>query len=89
LQQATTTSTGAYVHYDYGPDYTSSFASVNSVAANYWESDSYTNRFFDGLGRVFAVASNHPGSTGGNRGQYTRYDQMGGKVLSMPRSLVE
>ena len=80
LKQATTTNTGAYVHYDYGPDYTSSFASVNSVAANYWESDSYTNRFFDGLGRVFAVASNHPGSTGGNKGQYTRYDQMGRAV---------
>jgi len=80
LKQATTTNTGAYVHYDYGPDYTSSFASVNNVAANYWESDTYTNRFFDGLGRVFAVASNHPGSTGGNKGQYTRYDQMGRAV---------
>jgi len=29
---------------------------------------------------VFAVASNHPGSTGGNRGQYIRYDQMGRAV---------
>src|SRR5258706_6543245 len=27
LKQATTANTGAYVHYDYGPDYTSSFAS--------------------------------------------------------------
>jgi hypothetical protein len=77
LKQATTVNTSAYVHYDYGPDYTSSFASVNSVAAHYWESDSYTNRFFDGLGRVFAVSSNHPNSIGGNKAQYTRYDQMG------------
>src|SRR6266576_2741323 len=80
LKQATTTNTGAYVHYDYGPDYTSSFASVNTVAANYWQSDSYTNQVFDGVGRVCAVASNHPGSSGGNKGQYTRYDQMGRAV---------
>src|SRR5687767_6255627 len=80
LKRVTTVNTGAYVHYDYGPNYTSSFASVNTVAANYWESDSYTNRFFDGLERVFAVASNHPSSTGGNKGQYTRYDQMGRPV---------
>ncbi len=80
LKRVTTVNTGAYVHYDYGPNYTSSFASVNAVAPDYWESDSYTNRFFDGLGRVFAVASNHPNSTGGNKGQYTRYDQMGRAV---------
>ena len=30
LKQATTVNTGAYVHYEYGPYYTSSFASVNS-----------------------------------------------------------
>jgi hypothetical protein len=77
LKRTTTVNTGAYVHYNYGPYYTSSFASVNSVAANYWQSDLYTNRFFDGLGRVFAVASNHPNSIGGNKAQYTRYDQMG------------
>jgi YD repeat-containing protein len=80
LKHVTTVNTGAYVHYEYGPDYTSSFASVNSVAANYWESDSYTNQFVDGLGRVFALASNHPNSTGQNKGQYTRYDQMGRAV---------
>jgi len=77
VKQVTTVNTGAYVHYDYGLDYTSSFASVNSVAANYWESDSYTNRFFDGLGRVFAAASNHPGSAGGYKAQWIEYDVMG------------
>ena len=77
LKQVTTVNTGAYVHYDYGAFWTSSFASVNSVAANYWESDSYTNQFFDGLGRAFAVSSNHPGSQGGNKGQLTIYDTMG------------
>lgn len=90
LKQVTTTNSesGAYVHYDYGPDYTSSFASVNSVAANYWESDSYTNRFFDGLGRVFAVASNHPNSQGGNKAQWTEYDVMGrAKRVSNPTEI--
>src|SRR5438067_2641412 len=80
LKQATTTNTGAYVHYDYGPDYTSSFASVNNVAGNYWDSDTYTNHFFDGLGRVFAVSSNHPGSTGGNRAQFVIDDNLGRAV---------
>lgn len=80
VKRVTTVNTGAYVHYDYGPNHTSSFASVNSVAPNYWDSDTFTNQFFDGLGRVFAVASNHPGSLGGNKGQYTRYDMMGRAV---------
>src|SRR5205823_3727584 len=59
---------------------TSSVASVYNVAGNNLQSDSYTNLIFYGLGRVFTVSSNHPGSTGGNKGQYTRYDVMGRAV---------
>src|SRR5438067_3147853 len=88
LKRATTVNTGAYVHYDYGPYFTSSFASINNVAGNYWDSDTYTNQFFDGLGRVFAVSSNHPGSTGGNKAQWTEYDVMGrAKRVSNPTEI--
>ncbi|HWP53196.1 MAG TPA: hypothetical protein VN476_03635, partial [Pyrinomonadaceae bacterium] len=80
LKRVTTVNSGAYVHYTYGPNHVSSFSSVNNVAQNYWDSDTYMNRYFDGLGRVFAVASNHPGSLGGIKAQYTRYDVMGRAV---------
>ncbi|MGH3850397.1 MAG: hypothetical protein ACRDRT_11955, partial [Pseudonocardiaceae bacterium] len=80
LKRVTTVNTGAYVHYTYGPNHVSSFSSINNVAQNYWDSDTYTNQYFDGLGRVFAVASNHPDSIGGVKAQYTRYDRMGRAV---------
>jgi YD repeat-containing protein len=77
VQRVTTTNTGAYTHYVYGPNYTQSFSSVNAVATNYWESDLYSIQYFDGLGRIHAAASNHPGSQGGYKAQWTESDVMG------------
>jgi YD repeat-containing protein len=72
LQQATTANTGAYQRYEYGPNYVQQFSSVNSVA-----DDSYAIQFFDGAGRTFLTSSNHPGSVGLYRAQWTQYDLMG------------
>jgi YD repeat-containing protein len=81
LQRTTTSNTGAYTHYVYGPFWVQSFASVNNVAQNYLDSDLYSIQVLDGVGRVFGTASNHPGSVGGYRLAVTIYDGMGRGVL--------
>jgi YD repeat-containing protein len=75
VQQVTTTNTGAYQRYVYGPNYVQSFSSVNNVA-----DDAYAIQVFDGAGRVIGAASNHPGSAGGYRLLNTIYDLMGRAV---------
>ena len=77
LLRVTTANTGAYTHYYYGPNYLQSYSSVNTVAANYWESDQYEVKVFDGLGRVFESATYHPGSNGGYKAISVAYDGMG------------
>jgi YD repeat-containing protein len=77
LLRVTTVNTGAYTHYYYGPNYLQSYSSVNTVAANYWQSDQYEVKVFDGAGRVFEAASYHPGSQGGYLAVWTQFDQMG------------
>jgi len=77
LLRVTTTNTGAYTHYYYGPNYVQTYSSVNTVATNYWESDLYTVKVFDGLGRVLEAANYHPGSTGGYSAVSSVYDAMG------------
>jgi YD repeat-containing protein len=72
IQQVTTLNTGAYSRYVYGPNYTQTFASVNNIA-----DDAYSIKVFDGAGRVFAAATNHPGSTGGYSAVLSIYDAMG------------
>ena len=72
IQQVTTATTGAYTRYVYGPNYTQTFASVNNIA-----DDAYSIQVFDGAGRVFAAATNHPGSAGGYSAVYSIYDVMG------------
>jgi YD repeat-containing protein len=72
IQQVTTANTGAYTRYVYGPNYTQTFASVNNIA-----DDAYSIQVFDGAGRVFAAATNHPGSGGGYSAVYSIYDVMG------------
>jgi YD repeat-containing protein len=72
LERDTTVNTGAYTRYVYGSDYLQSFATVNNIA-----DEAYTNQVFDGLGRIMALAGNHPGSTGGYKAQLTVYDLMG------------
>lgn len=72
IQQVTTANTGAYTRYVYGPNYTQTFASVNNIA-----DEAYSIQVFDGAGRVFAGATNHPGSAGGYSAVYTIYDVMG------------
>jgi len=73
----TTANTGAYAHYVYGPNYVLTYASVNNVAANFYDSDSYSVQHFDGAGRPYAAAGYHPGSVGGFKAQVTYYDVMG------------
>ncbi len=62
----TTTNTGAYTRYVYGPNYVQSFSSVNNVA-----DDAYAVQVFDGAGRVRAVGGSNPGSGGGYWGKFT------------------
>jgi YD repeat-containing protein len=81
LLRMTTANTGAYTHYYYGPNYIQSYSSINTVAANYWESDQYQIKMFDGLGRVFGAATYHPGSTLGYKAQLTQYDNMGRAMM--------
>lgn len=81
LLRMTTANTGAYSHYYYGPTYVQIYSSVNSVAANYWQSDLYEVKVFDGLGRVFDAATYHPGSNGGYRAVSSVYDLMGRLVM--------
>jgi YD repeat-containing protein len=63
---------GAYQRFWYGPTYIGSFSTVNSVADEF-----YSTQTFDGMGRVIGVASGHPGSAGGYKAQNTIYDAMG------------
>jgi YD repeat-containing protein len=72
LQQVTTANNNAYTRYVYGPNYTQSFSTVNNIA-----DDAYSVQVFDGAGRVFAAATNHPGSVGGYSAVYSIHDVMG------------
>src|SRR5258706_141241 len=80
LQQVTKTNNGAYAHYDYGPNYVQSYSTVNTVATNFYQADSYAIQVFDGAGRVIGAANYHPGSTGGFSMVNTIYDLMGRAV---------
>ncbi len=75
LERVTTVNNGAYVRYFYGSYFIQSFATVNNIS-----DDAYTNRVFDGLGRVTGLASYHPDSSGGYKAQLTVYDPMGRAV---------
>jgi YD repeat-containing protein len=68
---------GASTSYDYSPagDWVKQWTKVN--ADKPLEPDTYSTTVFDGAGRVRAMSGDLPGSTGGKRGQYTRYDVMG------------
>ncbi len=70
--QVTTVNTGAYTRFWYGADTIASYQSINSAA-----DELFTNRIFDGFGRLVAVATNNPGSSGGYKAQWTQYDAMG------------
>jgi YD repeat-containing protein len=70
--QITTLYNGAYVRYIYGPNNVVTLSTVNQVA-----DEAYSNTVFDGFGRTVGVATNHPGSTGGYKAQWTVYDLMG------------
>src|SRR5207302_3054860 len=72
LLQVTTPNTGAYTRYVYGPNYVQSVSTVNTVA-----DEAYSIQWYDGMGRAVLVGGNHPGSSGGYRGVWTQYDQMG------------
>jgi RHS repeat-associated protein len=75
LLQMTTTNTGAYTRYIYGPTYVQNFSAVNNIA-----DDAYSVQVFDGFGRVFEAANYHPGSAGGYSAVFSIYDQMGRAV---------
>jgi len=72
IERTTTENNGAYTRYVYGANYVQSFATVNNVA-----DEAYAIQVFDGAGRVYASAANHPGSTGGYSAQMYIYDLMG------------
>ena len=72
MQQLTIANTGAYTRYIYAPTGVVTLSSINFVG-----DEAYTNNTIDGLGRVIAVATNNPGSSGGYKAQMTEYDIMG------------
>ena len=72
LQRVTSLFNNAYTRYVYGTNYVETFATVNTVA-----DEAHSIQVFDGVGRVIATASNHPGSDGGFSGQLILFDQMG------------
>lgn len=75
LSQATTVNNGAYTRNVYGPNYIQTYATVNNVA-----DEAYSVRMLDGVGRVTAVATNHPGSSGGYSAVHSVYDAMGREI---------
>lgn len=72
IERVTTQNNSAYTRYVYGPYYIQSYSTVNTVA-----DEAYAVQVFDGAGRVFGTANNHPGSVGGYQLVNTIYDQMG------------
>jgi YD repeat-containing protein len=62
--------TGGATYFGYGPNYSQTWASVNSLY------DNYSLRYFDGFGRETVSLSYHP-STGTYGTQLTYYDVMG------------
>jgi YD repeat-containing protein len=72
LQRVTNLVNNAYQRYEYGPNFTQTYSTVNTVA-----DEAYSLQVFDGAGRTIAKATNHPGSTGGFSGQLVIYDAMG------------
>jgi RHS repeat-associated protein len=77
VKRATVGNTGAYTHYEYGPYYTQSYSSVNTVSENPYASDSYRFQIFDGLGHIVLAGGNNPGSAGGYAAVNTIYNLMG------------
>jgi len=59
----------------YGPFWVQSFSTVNTIA-----DEAYSITVFDGAGRAFGTANNHPGSAGGYKLVNTIFDQMGRAV---------
>ena len=55
IERVTTQNNGAYTRFVYGPYWTQSFSTVNSIA-----DEGYTIRLFDGVGRVFGAARFSP-----------------------------
>ena len=72
LARATNQNNQAYRRLDYGPNYTQSFGSVNSVA-----DEGYSVEVYDGAGRVRVRGASHPGSSSGYSATDTKYDVMG------------
>jgi YD repeat-containing protein len=72
LEKVTTVNNGAYQRFWYGPDSVASFKTINNAA-----DEAYSNKVYDGLGRLIGAATNFPGSTGGYKARMTIYDQMG------------
>jgi YD repeat-containing protein len=77
LVHVTNNINNAFTHYYYGPNWSYSYASVNSVA-----NEAYAAQIFDGAGRLIETASDNPVQTaasglGGFKAQWTSYDLMG------------
>ena len=72
LASSTDTTKQARTRFEYGPNYV-----LKYVRGFNGSNETYTNTQFDGAGRVRAVASDFPGSTGGYKAAYTYFDIMG------------
>src|ERR1051325_4713496 len=72
LDRVTNQVNNAYSRYVYGPTYVQNFTTVQDNAG-----EAYSVQVFDGAGRIYKTASDHPGSTGLYQATSIVYDVMG------------
>jgi RHS repeat-associated protein len=74
IQKVTNSVNGAYTRFWYPGN---ELALVQYTTIQSTSVEAFSSISFDGAGRVRGTSSDHPVSTGGYRGQYTIYDNMG------------
>lgn len=76
-ERMTAVTNGAYTRYLYGPNYVTSWSTVNNAA-----DEAFSTAIFDGMGRTFLTAKNHPVAGGLIRysAVNTIYDKVGNAV---------
>ena len=77
LARTTSLTNSAFTRYNYGPNYVETFSSINTTVET--ANEGHVLQVFDGLGRVIARATAHPGSSteNGFAAVLILYDQVG------------
>ncbi|HKR59587.1 MAG TPA: S8 family serine peptidase, partial [Pyrinomonadaceae bacterium] len=73
IAQVTNQGNGAYTRYVYSPyGEIATFSTIQNGAG-----EAFSVTYFDGAGRLRSIGSDNPNSSGGYRGQFSLYDNMG------------